>query len=234
MQECCRESEISILPDDLAISIMDEFKIDYPKQLVTTSLESGRDFASLCFPVAIKATAEDLAHKTDFKGLFLDIRTITEFEQKFEELRETITKTTGKSAPNILIQEMIDGKLEMFVGANREGSSDIYEKEGKGFGHLIAVGKGGIFTEVYRDIQHILIPETTEMMDKILSETKVSKIIDGYRGKPRLAREKLIDLLSKIQTMLISYPEIISMDINPVMLTEDRAVVVDIKLYVQK
>jgi len=234
VQEYCSESEVSILPDDLAISIMDEFKIDYPMQLVTTSLESGRDFASLHFPVAIKATAEDLAHKTDFKGLFLDIRTITEFEQKFEELRETITKTTGKSAPNILIQEMIDGKLEIFVGANREGSSDIYEEEGRGFGHLIAVGKGGIFTEVYRDIQHILVPETEEMMDKILSETKVSKIIDGYRGKPRLAREKLIDLLSKIQAMLISYPEIVSMDINPVMLTENRAVVVDIKLYVQK
>ncbi|MGI5897578.1 MAG: acetate--CoA ligase family protein [Candidatus Dojkabacteria bacterium] len=234
VQEYCVDDEIAILPDDLAINIMDEFKIDYPKQLVTSSLEQGRDFASLIFPVAIKATAEDLAHKTDYKGLFLDIRTITEFEEKFEELKETVAKTTGKSAPNILIQEMIEGKLEIFLGANREGSSDIYEEEGLGFGHLMAVGKGGIFTEVYKDIKHILVPESRENIDRILSETKVSMIIDGYRGKPRLAREKLIDLLEKVQKMLVSYPEIISMDINPVMLTEDRAVVVDIKLYVKK
>lgn len=232
--EYSTQENVNVLPDDLAISIMEEFKIDTPKQIVTSSLEQGRDFASLHFPVAIKATAEDLAHKTDFKGLFLDIRTIGEFEEKFEELRETISKVTGNTAPNILVQEMIEGKLEMFIGANREGQSDIYEKDGLGFGHLLAVGKGGIFTEVYRDIKHVLLPENPEMVDSILSETRVSRIIDGYRGKPKLAREKLIDLIMKIQGMLITYPQIVSMDINPVMMTEDRAVVVDIKLYVRE
>jgi len=232
--ESLNESSPVILSDSLAISLLEEFKVDTPKQLVTTSLEEGRDFASLIFPVAIKATAEDLAHKTDFKGLYLDIRTISEFEEKFELLKQTITKTTGNPAPNILIQEMIDGNLEIFLGANREGNSEIYLKEGLGFGHLIAMGKGGIFTEVYKDISHVLVPERREEIDKILSQTKVSKIIDGYRGKPRLAREKLLDLIMKLQNLLVSYPEIISMDINPVMLTEDRAVVVDIKLYAKK
>ncbi len=229
-----QEGTVKVLPDDLAIAILEEFNIDIPKQLVTTSLETARDFASTIFPVAIKATAEDLAHKTDHKGLYLDIRTISEFEEKFTELKETITKVTGNPAPSILIQEMIDSKLEFFIGANREGDSHIYEKDGLGFGHLLAVGKGGVYTEVYKDIKHILIPETREKADAILSETQVSKIIDGYRGKPPLAREKLLDLIMKIQSMLITYPEIVSMDINPVMLNEDRAVVVDIKLYVQK
>ncbi len=222
-----------VLPDSLAISILEEFEIETPKQLVTTSLEEGRDFASLIFPVAIKATAEDLAHKTDFKALFLDIRTISEFEERFEILKQTITKTTGNPAPNILVQEMIEGNLEFFIGANREGDSDIYEKEGLGFGHLIAMGKGGTFTEVYRDITHALVPEKQEDIEMILSKTKVSRIINGYRGKPKLAREKLIELIMKIQSMLISYPEIVSMDINPVMLTEEKAVVVDIKLYLK-
>ena len=143
-------------------------------------------------------------------------------------------KITGNPAPNILIQEMIEANLEIFIGANREGDSHIYEKDGVGFGHLLAVGKGGIYTEVYKDIKHILIPERREKVDAILSETNVSKIIDGYRGKPKLAREKLIDLIMKIQSMLVTYPEIVSMDINPVMLNEERAVVVDIKLYAKK
>ena len=71
-------------------------------------------------------------------------------------------------------------------------------------------------------------------MDETLSETKVSTIINGYRGKPKLAREKLIDLLMQIQNMLITYPQIVSMDINPVILTTNEALVVDIKLYVRK
>ena len=229
-----QDGTVKVLPDDLAIAILEEFNIDIPKQLVTTSLETARDFASTIFPVAIKATAEDLAHKTDHKGLYLDLRTISEFEEKFTELKETITKVTGNPAPSILIQEMIDSKLEFFIGANREGDSHIYEKDGLGFGHLLAVGKGGVYTEIYKDIKHILIPETREKADAILSETQVSTIIDGYRGKPPLAREKLLDLIMKIQSMLITYPEIVSMDINPVMLNEDRAVVVDIKLYVKK
>lgn len=228
------DGTIKVLPDDLAISILEEFSIDIPKQLVSSSLEEARDFASTIFPVAIKATAEDLAHKTDHKGLYLDIRTIAEFEEKFTELKETITKVTGNPAPAILIQEMVDSKLEFFIGANREGDSHIYEKNGIGFGHLLAIGKGGVYTEVYKDIKHILLPETREKVDAILSETKVSVIVDGYRGKPPLARGKLLDLIMKIQSMLITYPEIVSMDINPVMLNEERAVVVDIKLYVQK
>jgi acetyltransferase len=224
----------NVIPDELGIKILEEFGIDIPRQQVVSSLEQGRDFASTIFPVAIKATSEDLAHKTDFKALYLDIRNIGEFEEKYQELKETVIKTTGNVAPKILIQEMIPGKLEFFIGANREGGVDIYEKDGRGFGHLLAIGQGGIYTEVYKDIRHILVPENREKIDVILSKTKISEIIDGYRGKPPLPREKIIELIMSIQKLLVSYPEIVSMDINPVMITEDRAVVVDAKFYVAK
>ncbi len=230
--EYMEEGKNTVIPDELGIKILEEFKIDTPVQAVVSSLEQGIDFASTIFPVVIKATSEDLAHKTDFKALYLDIRTITELEEKYRELKETITKTTGNVAPKILVQQMIPGKLEFFIGANREGGVDIYEKEGLGFGHLMAIGQGGIYTEVYEDIRHILVPECREKIEAILSKTKVSQIIDGYRGKPPLAREKIVNLIMDIQKLLISYPEIISMDINPVMLTEQRAVVVDAKFYV--
>ena len=123
---------------------------------------------------------------------------------------------------------MIDSKLEIFIGTNRRDS--ISMRKTVLVWTSVLIGKGGVYTEVYKDIKHILIPETREKADAILSETQVSKIIDGYRGKPPLAREKLLDLIMKIQSMLITYPEIVSMDINPVMLNENRAVVVDIKL----
>ena len=230
---CCSEEVIKVLPEDLAISLLREFKIDVPNEIVTENLDSAIEFSALNFPVAIKATAKDLAHKTDFKGIYLDIRTISELEEKFIELKENISKITGNPSPEILVQQMIEGKVEFFVGANREGDSRIYEKDGRGFGHLLAIGQGGIYTEVFKDIKHILVPEYEEKIRDIFNETKVSMIINGYRGKPALAKEKLIELIIKIEKLLINYPEIISMDINPVIITENRAVVVDAKFYVK-
>lgn len=234
LQEHLSKEKTVVIPDELGIQLLEEFEIDTPQQKVVSSLEQGIEFASKIFPVAMKASSEDLAHKTDFKALYLDVRTITEFEEKYNQLKETITKTTGNVAPKILIQEMIKGRLEFFTGANREGGIDIYEEDGLGFGHLLAIGQGGIYTEVYKDIRHILVPECSEKIDAIISKTKVSKIIDGYRGKPPLAREKIVDFIMKIQKLLVTYPEIISMDINPLIVTEERAVVVDAKFYIGK
>ncbi|OGC35615.1 hypothetical protein A2436_01990 [candidate division WS6 bacterium RIFOXYC1_FULL_33_9] len=226
--------EVTILPDDVVEKIAKEFKLDLPSQLITANIDEAIEFASYHFPVAIKATSKDLAHKTDFKGIFLDIRTISELQSRFEELSTNIEKIIGKKSPEILIQEMIEPKVEFFIGANREGALDIYEKGGFGFGHLMAIGQGGIYTEVHKDIKHILIPETIKNIENKLEETRVSMIINGYRGKSPLAKTQLIETIDKIQRMLVTYPQIYSLDLNPVILTEKRAVIVDIKMYIKR
>jgi acetyltransferase len=226
--------EVKILPDEIVEEILKEHSIEIPEQIITPNIEDAMSFAVNRFPVVIKAASKDLAHKTDFKAIYLDIRTVSEFETKIYELREAISKKTGVTSPDILVQEMIKGKAEIFIGANREGDSEIYKEDGRGFGHLLAIGQGGIYTEVYKDIEHVLLPTNRASIEKALERTKISKIINGYRGKPELPKEKLLDMLENIQRMLISYPQIVSLDINPVMLTEDRAVAVDVKMYLKK
>jgi acetyltransferase len=225
--------EVKILPDDIVEEIVKEHNIIIPEQIITPNIEDAMSFAVNKFPVVIKAASKDLAHKTDFKAIYLDIRTVSEFETKIYELREAITKKTGITSPDILVQEMIEGKAEIFIGANREGDSHIYEDDGKGFGHLLAIGQGGIYTEVYKDIEHVLLPTNRVAIDKALERTKISTIINGYRGKSKLPKENLLDMLENVQRMLISYPQIVSLDINPVILTKDRAVAVDVKIYVK-
>jgi acetyltransferase len=227
-------NEVKILPDEIVEEILKEHSIEIPEQIITPNIEDAMSFAVNRFPVVIKAASKDLAHKTDFKAIYLDIRTVSEFETKIYELREAISKKTGVTSPDILVQEMIKGKAEIFIGANREGDSEIYKEDGRGFGHLLAIGQGGIYTEVYKDIEHVLLPTNRVSIEKALERTKISKIINGYRGKPELPKEKLLDILENIQRMLISYPQIVSLDINPVMLSEDRAVAVDVKMYLKK
>ena len=225
-------SNPEVMPDELAIKIVEEFQIDIPSQLITSNIDEGIEFASTHFPVVIKAISKDLTHKTDFKAIFLDIRTVSEFQSKFTELTQNIEKITGKNNPEILIQEMIEPEAEFFIGANREGRADIYEPQGLGFGHLLAIGQGGIYTEIHKDIQNLLVPETEVNIHKALERTKISKIINGYRGKKSLAKIPLIEMIDKVQSMLVTYPEIVSLDINPVILTESRAIAVDIKMYI--
>lgn len=149
--------EIEVLDDDIVMKIAQEFALDLPNQTITSNIDEAIEFASKNFPIAIKATSKDLAHKTDFKGLYLDIRTVSEFQSKFAELTENIEKITGKNTPEVLIQEMIEPKAEFFIGANREGEINIYEPKGLGFGHLIAIGQGGIYTEIHKDLSLIHI-----------------------------------------------------------------------------
>lgn len=227
------KDDITVLSDDIVEKITKEIGIQLPAQLITGNLNQAIEFASKHFPVVIKATSKDLTHKTDFKGVFLDIRTITEFQEKFDLLVSNIEKATKKNAPEILIQEMIEPKVEFFIGANREGGVDIYQKDGLGFGHLMAIGQGGIYTEVFKDIEHILVPETIKNILKKLNSTNVVKIIDGYRGKPPLAKDKLVDTIDKVQKMLVTYPEIYSVDMNPIIITENKVYAVDIKIYIK-
>jgi acetyl coenzyme A synthetase (ADP forming)-like protein len=228
-----KENEVTVLSDDISEKIAKEVGISLPKQIITANINEAIQFASKNFPVVIKAVSKDLTHKTDVKGVYVDIRTISELQQKFNVLAGNIEKITGRKYPEILIQEMIEPKLEFFIGANREGGADIYEKEGRGFGHLIAIGQGGVYTEVYQDIQHILVPESIKNITEKLNATKVVKIIDGYRGKSALPKQKLIEMIDKVQRLLVTYPQIYSIDMNPVILTENRVVAVDLKIYIK-
>ncbi len=222
------------MSQELAKKLAEEFDLTMPKEAIVKSLEEAEGFAQKHgYPIVLKALAEDIMHKTDVKALFLDISNWEELSEAYENLQENITKATGKASAEVLIQEQIKGGEELFIGANRDGNSEVYDN-GKGFGHLLVFGKGGIYTEVYKDISNALIPISEKEIENLINETKVSKIINGTRGKKPLALGALIKTINKIQRLLVSYPQIVSLDINPVILTEERCIVVDLKCFIQK
>lgn len=227
------QTEFKALSDDLVNKMSNEVGLDIPKQITTSNYDEALNFSRELFPVVIKATNKDIAHKTDFKALYTNINNEQDLSNAFNTLKETIKNKTGIQEPSILIQEQINYQEEIFIGANREGDANVYTTvESKGFGHLIVMGKGGIYTEVYKDLAYSLIPSTREDLKKAFLSTKVSKIILGTRGQDALALDKLVDTLEKVQKLLLLYPKIKSIDFNPVLITKDRAVCVDIKIFV--
>lgn len=228
-----KENELISVPDDLIAKMAEEVGFDSPKQLLANSLEEATSFAASCYPVVIKAPNELLAHKTDFKAVFVNLANAEELSTAYTELVATVTKATGNNQPQILIQEMIKSQEEIFIGANRDGGMNVYDGNSQGFGHLLITGKGGIYTEVYKDIAHVLVPASQQQIKDTFSTTNISKIINGVRGQNPLAYEKIISAIESVQKLVLLYPQISSMDINPILVNAERAVAVDIKLFIQ-
>lgn len=224
-------SENVALSPQLTAAMAVEFNIRLPVEKVVNTVEEAISFADgNGYPIVMKATTEDVIHKTDTNLVHLGVANKTDLIVKFNELRANITAVTGHDNPGILIQEMVVGDEELIIGAKRDGPMDGRS----GFGHLLMFGKGGVYTSVYEDKAHRLIPISREEISTLIHETKVSRILHGVRGRPPLSMASVIDILDSVQKMLIAYPQISSMDINPLMVTKERAVGVDLRIFVRK
>lgn len=222
------------LPEEVVVKMAEEVGIKLPQQLISTSADQAVEFAKGIYPVVIKATTKAIAHKSDEKALYLNIADEEELRRCYEELTQTIKKHSKGGEVEILVQEQIIAKEELIIGANRDGGMDVYEDQTQGFGHLIVFGKGGIYTEIYQDIESVLVPASELDINNAFDKTKVSKIIRGARGQNPLAEDDVLDTIEAVQRMVLLYPEIASLDINPLLVTEKKAVAVDLKVFVGK
>jgi len=221
------------VPDTLAFKMAKESGLDMPAQELCTNLDQAKLFAGAHFPVVVKIPNEFLAHKTEEKALKVNIKDEEELATAFSELQATLDKI-GQSGKPLLVQEMIKAEQEFFIGSNRDGDSTVYNGGKSGFGHLIVYGQGGIYTEIFKDLTHTLVPASRTMFEAKLAKTKIDKILNGARGLEPLAKDKVIDALMAVQKLVALYPKIASLDINPLLVTQDRAVAVDIKIYLKQ
>ena len=208
------------LPQDIVNEIMDFYHIPYPKSANFTDKKLALDFCKKIFPspVVMKISSPDAIHKTEMKGIFVGINDEKQFESAFESLNEIITNKNLKNA-SVLIQEMVNRSAkEAIIGMNTDSN----------FGKIIIFGTGGVYTEVYDDISLRILPNHD--FKEMVNETKLGKILNGYRGEKPKNVQSVIDVLEAIQKIAFDFPEITSIDINPLMVTEDKAYVVDFKI----
>ena len=97
-----------------------------------------------------------------------------------------------------------------------------------GLGKIIIFGTGGVYTEVYDDISLRILPDHN--LKEMVNETKLGKILNGYRGEKSKNIQCIMDILEAIQKIALDFDEINSIDINPLMITDDKAYVVDFKV----
>lgn len=213
------DQNLASLPQTTVNKIMEYYGLDFPKSGNFTDKKQALEFCKTLFPraVVLKLSAPDALHKTEMKGIYLNVNDESKFEEGWEGLWASINKFNLKGA-SVLIQEMITKSTEIIVGVNKD----------KTFGRVMVFGTGGIYTEVMKDTSLRVLP--TNEFDEMIKETKVGIILNGVRGESPKAVKPLAETLEKIQQLIFGLPEITSIDANPILITEDRAVVVDFKM----
>jgi acetate---CoA ligase (ADP-forming) len=194
----------------------------YNLPIVKTQLFGYADLkkANLQYPVVMKAVGEKIIHKSDLKGVLLNIKDKVELLRTADEMIK-IFKSKNLVIEYFLIQPYIHTKFELLVGGFRDPS----------FGPMIMFGSGGKYVE-YIDDTVIRSAYLTDFdIDEMLSKTKIGKIIQGVRGETSADMNKIKNTIKLVSQMMLNHKEILECDLNPLVITEDNNIfAVDIRI----
>jgi acyl-CoA synthetase (NDP forming) len=170
---------------------------------------------ALGFPVVVKANGNDLPHKTDIGGVELDLRT----EDDVRAACARIAASVGEGLlDGLLVSPMRGPATELIVGVARTD----------GWGYALAVGFGGVFTEVWDDTSLRLLPVTDHDVHEMLDELTNSAILDGVRGRPAADREALVAAILAVAGVAMGLGDRLeALEVNPLAVDGSRIEALD-------
>jgi acyl-CoA synthetase (NDP forming) len=214
-----KENRDPLLPE--AFEILQAYGIEVADyQVVDAKGNLEKAMNQLDGPVALKVISPEVSHKSDVGGVILNILDLTEAEKAYQKME----KLWKKGFSGVLVQRMILEGKEVILGAKRDPS----------FGPVILFGLGGIYVEVFEEISLRVAPINRPEAEEMISELKGAAILKGVRGEPPLDMKALVENLLRLSQLMMDFPEIEGIDINPVKVLEKGAVAVDARILLSK
>lgn len=202
-------------PNEVA-ALLDAVGIQRAKESVVSeeqkALATAHDFG---FPVVMKVVGP--VHKSDVGGVVLNVNDDATVKKEFKRLMQI------EGATGVMLQQMLHG-TELFAGAT-------YEEP---FGHMVMCGLGGIFIEVLKDVQAGLVPLEKNEIRTMVRKLKGYKIIEGVRGQEGVNEGAFEETIFRLSTLLYHAPEIVELDLNPLLGTISYVKAVDARIRVEK
>jgi acetyl coenzyme A synthetase (ADP forming)-like protein len=184
--------------------------------------EAGVAANELGGPVALKAVAPRLVHKTEAGAVRLGLSGAEAVQAAATEMATAIA-AKGYTVDGFLVQRMVDEGVELLVGVVHDAS----------FGPVIACGAGGTAVELLKDVAVRITPLTDLDAAEMVRSLQTFPLLDGYRGAPRADVAALEDLLLRVSALVEAQPTIAELDCNPVKVLPDGVVVVDARVRVE-
>jgi acetyl-CoA synthetase (ADP-forming) len=177
------------------------------------------------FPVVLKIVSLEITHKSDAGGVKPNLENEKQVIDAFNQIIENAKRYNPKaSVLGVAVQKMVSQGIEVIIGIKRDPQ----------FGPVIMFGVGGILVELFKDISLRLVPISKRDAEKMIDEIKLHRLLEGYRFYKPVDKNALISILTKVSALAQQFLSIEEMDLNPVFLYPDGAVVVDARIIIEK
>lgn len=206
-------------------SLLSEYGIPVPKYLIAYSekeaIEAGE---KLGFPLVMKIISPDIIHKSNLGGVAMNIINSLQIKKVYKNIISQVReKRPDAKIDGILLYKQAPKGVEVIVGMIRDPQ----------FGPTVMFGLGGIFVEILKDVAFRVCPVERTDIEEMLAEIEGIKMLQGYRGRPRCDVKAIIDIIMEISRLALNYSVITEIDLNPIIVYEKSALVVDAKVFLK-
>ena len=186
-----------------------------PTRGAATAAQAAAAAEAVGFPVVLKARSGDVVHKSDVGGVALELAD----SEAVRAAYETMQARLGAQMGGAVIQPMAPPGVEAIVGLAADPE----------FGPVVMAGLGGVLTDLLQDRAFAVPPLEPGAADAMVASLRAAPLLDGYRGAPKADRQALVAVLEQVARIAEEVPELVELDLNPILVSSAGAVAVDCK-----
>jgi len=207
-----REEGRVTIGDAEARDVLEAYGIPLPKSVLARTAEEAVAAAeAIGYPVVMKIASPDILHKTDIGGIKLNINSAGDVRDAFDLLVYRASRFMPDATIwGCQVQQMVKGGREVIIGMNRDPQ----------FGPLLMFGLGGIYVEALKDVTFRVAPIDRREAGEMLGEIRSYNLLRGVRGEKSSDMDAIADTIIRVSQLVTDFPEVVELDINPLMVFE--------------
>lgn len=217
-----------ILSEDVSKSLIAAYGITTTQPQVAKSAIEAADIANkIGYPIVMKIHSPDITHKSDMGGVALNIKDEDAVWNTFKNMTRSIKEKMPEARiEGVTIQPMVNVKdaTEMILGIKKDPV----------FGTVLLVGMGGVGAEVFQDTKLAFPPLNERLTINMLKSLKIYPFLKGYRGSPARDIDKLMEVIIRLSYLAADYPEIVELDINPLLVSTNDVIALDARIVIDQ
>jgi acetyltransferase len=207
-------------------AVLKAFAVPITLCVVASSANEAMVLAeSLGFPVAMKINSPDISHKSDVSGVRIGIHSASAVRTAYTELMAGVAKQRPQAClEGVTIEPMVERQngREVMIGVVRDPV----------FGPAISFGAGGTAVEVLHD-RYVALPPLNQFIARhMIAGTRIDRLLGAFRGMPGVNREALENVLLRVSELVCELPQLVELDINPLIIDDQGAIAVDARMSV--
>ncbi|MDD5454201.1 MAG: acetate--CoA ligase family protein [Candidatus Ratteibacteria bacterium] len=220
-----KKREEKFLTEPICEEILSSYNIPTPPAYLAKTREEAVKLAEkIDFPVVLKVVSNQIIHKSDAGGVIIGVKNEEEAAKAFDKILENASAYNPKAEiEGIYVQKMAPPGREVIIGSVKDAQ----------FGPVVMFGLGGIFVEILKDVVFRVAPINKDEAYEMIYEIKGLPILKGVRGEKSIDFDSLSETLASISQLVVDFPQIAQLDINPIRVYPKKLYAVDARIILE-